>query len=52
MGAEFAFALMFLGLSYHLTNALRYLKRERLGEALLWLVVIFVLITHFDLILL
>jgi len=52
MHSEFAFALMFLGLSYHLTNALRYLKRERLGEALLWLVVIFVLITHFDLILL
>lgn len=52
MHSAFATVLLYLGLSYHLTNALRYLKRERLGEALLWVVLIFVLVTHFDLIVL
>ncbi len=52
MHSDFALVLLYLGLSYHLTNALRYLKRGRVGEALLWVVLIFVLVTHFDLILL
>ncbi|MDC0614494.1 hypothetical protein OAP05_01225 [Schleiferiaceae bacterium] len=42
--------LFFLGLSYHLTNGLRYLKNERLANLLVVGLTIFILSSYFNLI--
>ena len=42
--------LFFLGLSYHLTNGLRYLKNERLANLIVAALVIFILCSYFNLI--
>ncbi len=50
LGSYFGTAICILGLSYHLANGLRYFKRDRLSEALFFLVLTFVLISHYDVI--
>jgi hypothetical protein len=42
--------LFFLGLSYHLTNGLRYLKNERLANLLMVGLAIFIVCSYFNLI--
>ena len=50
MGATAGGALFVLGLSYHLTNGLRYLKNERLANLLVVGLAIFILCSFFNLI--
>jgi hypothetical protein len=49
-GAASGGVLFFLGLSYHLTNGLRYLKNERLADLLVAGLAIFILCSYFNLI--
>ena len=49
-GAASGGVLFFLGLSYHLTNGLRYLKNERLADLLVAGLTIFILCSYFNLI--
>lgn len=50
MGAAAGGVLFLLGLSYHLTNGLRYLKNERLANLLVVGLAIFILCSFFNLI--
>ena len=50
LGAVSGGVLFFLGLSFHLTNGLRYLKNERLANLLVVGLTIFILSSYFNLI--
>ena len=50
IGAVSGGILFFLGLSFHLTNGLRYLKNERLANLLVAGLIIFILSSYFNLI--
>lgn len=50
LGAVSGGVLFFLGLSFHLTNGLRYLKNERLANLLVVALTIFILSSYFNLI--
>ena len=50
LGAVSGGVLFFLGLSFHLTNGLRYLKNERLANLLVAGLIIFILSSYFNLI--
>jgi len=50
LGSYFGTAICILGLSYHLANSVRYFKRDRLSEVLFYLVLTFVLVSHYDVI--
>ena len=50
IGAVSGGVLFFLGLSFHLTNGLRYLKNERLANLLVAVLIIFILNSYFNLI--
>ena len=50
IGAVSGGILFFLGLSFNLTNGLRYLKNERLANLLVAGLIIFILSSYFNLI--
>ena len=50
LGSYFGTAICILGLSYHLANSVLYFKRDRLAEVLFYLVLTFVLVSHYDVI--
>ncbi len=50
LGSVAGGVLFFLGLSYHLTNGLRYLKNERLANLIVAALAIFILCSYFNLI--
>jgi len=49
-GSFFGISICLLGLSYHLANRLRYFKRQTIAEILFAVVLIFIVVVHYDVI--